>query len=99
MKMKNVIPILTMLSLSPFSTFAQGQYFTGMPLQRSCNCETTQFFNKSQVEVSYRPLAIAANCRDFAPVVTVAPQGFYLFKRNRKRAKITYPKTNNITRF
>jgi hypothetical protein len=99
MKMKNVIPILTMLSLSPFSTFAQGQYFTGMPLQRSCNCETVQFFNNNPIEVSYRPLAISANCRNVAPVITVTPQGFYLFKRSRKRAKIAYPKTTNIIRF
>jgi hypothetical protein len=99
MKMKNVIPILTFFSLSYFSTFAQGQYFVGLPIQRSYNCESAQFISKSPIEVSYRPLAIAANCRNVAPIVTVAPQGFYLFKRNRKRAKITYPKTNNIIRF
>jgi hypothetical protein len=99
MKMNTVSALLTFLSLLYFSIFAQGQCFTGIPLQRCCNCETTQFFYKSQIEVSYRPLAISTNCRNTAPVITVAPQGFYLFKRNRKRAKIAYPKTTNIIRF
>lgn len=97
--MKNVIPYITFLSLLQFSCFAQSQYFSEMPLQRSCNCETVQFFNNSQVEMSYRPLAIPVNCRNTAPVVTVAPNGFYLFKRNKKRAKLNYPKTSNIIRF
>lgn len=97
--MKYVIPILTFLSLSHYSIFAQVQYFTGILLQRCCNCEIAQFFNKNPIEVSYRPLAIAANCRNVVPVVSVAPQGFYLFKRNKKRAKIAYSKTTNIIRF
>jgi hypothetical protein len=99
MKMKNVISVLTFVSLPYFSTFAQGQYFVGLPIQRRCNCESAQFFIKSPIEVSYRPLAIVAYCRNVAPVVTVASEGFYLFKKNRKRAKLTYPKTTNIIRF
>jgi hypothetical protein len=99
MKMKKIISILTFFSLSHIFGFAQQQYFLGLPIQRSCNCESTQVINKNPIEVSYRPLVIAANCRNIIPVFTVAPEGFYLFKRNRKRSKIAYPKTTNIIRF
>ena len=100
--MRQLTSLVLILYLSSLTSFAQRQqYYQGMPIAPICPKETAPFFTFKAHgnELPPRPFVISANSNPFVPVATTAPEGFYFFKRNKKRPKPSYPKTSNIIRF
>jgi hypothetical protein len=99
--MKNYIA--TALCLYALSSYAQNQYYAGMPLPPNCPCSMAPIFKEKHKDISSIPYATTLKCKHMLPATFVpapyAPEGFYLFKRKRKRAQPTYPKTSTIIHF
>jgi hypothetical protein len=98
--MKNYIA--TALCLYALSSYAQNQYYAGMPLPPNCPCSMSPIFKEKHKDISSIPYSTWLKYKhiptaNFVP--TYAPEGFYLFKRKRKNPPPTYPKTSTIIRF
>jgi hypothetical protein len=95
--MKTTTSILFFIALIHLSGFSQNAYYTGMTLHVGCRCQTAPVFKSRQNDMSLRPLFMSNNCQHALPVATgvsSVPEGFTFFKRNKKRPKPNYPKTN-----
>ncbi len=98
-RMKRINLTLLFLSLTYLSTFAQGQYGETLRTQTIYPIETAQFFRSGQGNMPLHPSSMSPNFYQNAPVAAYVLEGFYLFKRNKKRPKINYAKKSHIVRF
>ena len=98
-QMKRRHYILTILSFTYLSAFAQGQYGQTLQTQTIYPLETAQFFRSGQGGQPFRSMAIPPHFYANPPSVAYVPEGFYLFKRKKKRHKVNYAKKSRIIRF
>lgn len=97
--MKRTHFILLSLSLTYLPTFAQGQYGEILRPQTFYPIETTQFFRSGQGGMPLRSTSMTPNFYPNPPFAAYVPEGFYLFKKHKKRPKVNYAKKSHIVRF
>lgn len=97
--MKRTQLILTILTVSCLSTFAQGQYGQTLQTQTIYPLETMQFFRSGQSGMPLPPCSMTPHFYPNPLVAAYAPEGFYLFKKHKKKPKVNYAKKSHIVRF
>lgn len=97
--MKRIQLILPILTVSYFSAFAQRQYGQTLQTESIYPLETTQFFRSGQSCMPLRSFSMTPHFYPNPPVAAYAPEGFYLFKKHKKKSKMNYAKKSHIVRF
>jgi hypothetical protein len=85
MKRRHII--LTILSITYQTVFAQGQYGQTLQTQTIYPLETMQFFRSGQGGQPFRAMSMPPYFYPIPPSTAYVPEGFYLLKKKKEKTK------------